>query len=405
MQVNQFKFKDTTATKKIFKLKKRIRAVCGGTSASKTISILIWCIDYAQSTRDQLISVVSESFPHLSGGAMQDFERIMKDRGYWVEKNWVKNPKTVYTFETGSKIEFLSVDTVGKAHGPRRDVLFINECNNLSFLITDQLIVRTRDVIWMDWNPVNEFWFYTELLGKRDDIDFITLTYKDNEALDENTIKEIESRIGRKNWWKVYGLGQLGEVEGKVYTDWQFIDDIPPEARLERRGLDYGYSNDPTAIISVYKWNNSYIWDEVCYQKGLSNRQIADILLNQENPQTIVVPDSAEPKSNDELVAYGINVLPAHKGRGSVSHGIQVVQSQKIFVTNRSVNIKKEYRNYLWEVDKNGKVLNEPEHGFNHAMDAGRYAMETLNIEVGLSPVEKYMLNEAQRKSGINFSR
>jgi phage terminase large subunit len=261
-----FQFKTTTATRKIFSLKKRIRAVAGGTSASKTISILVWCIDYAQSVRGELISVVSESYPHLEKGAMLDFENIMKAHGYWNDERWHKT-KHVYTFETGSKIEFFSADTYGKAHGPRRNILFLNECNNLSYNIVDQLIIRTNKIVWMDWNPSTEFWFYTEMYGQRDDIDFITLTYLDNEAIDEVTRKEIESHKNNKAWWQVYGLGQLGEVESRIYTGWQVIDEIPHEASLERYWLDFGYSNDPTSIGAVYKYNGGFILDEIAYQK------------------------------------------------------------------------------------------------------------------------------------------
>jgi phage terminase large subunit len=308
---------------------------------------------------------------------MLDFENIMRDRGYFDDKRWVKHPKPTYTFEGGSKIEFISVDNVGKAHGPRRDVLFLNECNNLPFNIVDQLIVRTRHLVWLDWNPTTEFWFYTDMQPNRDDIDFITLTYLDNEALDETTRKEIESHKNNKNWWTVYGEGKLGTVEGRIYPNWTIIDEVPPEAKLERRGLDYGYSNDPTAIVDIYKWNNAYIWDEILYQKGMSNKQIADVITNQPDPRVLVIPDSSEPKSNDELVSYGIPVLPANKGQGSVLQGIQYVQRQRIFVTKRSVNIIKEQRNYMWITDKNGKIINEPQDLWNHCMDAGRYAMES----------------------------
>jgi phage terminase large subunit len=376
MEDRVLSIKDTTATKKIFQLKKRIRAVSGGTSASKTISILIWCIDYAQSTRGELISVVSETFPHLSGGAMLDFERIMRDRGYWQESRWVRSPKPTYTFETGTRIEFISVDTVGKAHGPRRDVLFINEANNLSFEIVDQLIVRTRKIVWMDWNPVSEFWFYTEMMGKREDIDFIKLTYKDNEALNAETIKEIESRKHKKGWWKVYGEGELGEAEGRIFTGWEVIDEIPHGARLERHWLDFGYTNDPTAIGDLYYYNGGYILDEQVYQKGLSNKQIADILLNL--GKAITIADSAEPKSIDEIRLHGITIMPAVKGPDSKIHGIQMMQDQKISVTKRSVNLLKEYRNYLWMIDKDGRTLNEPEGIWDHHMDGIRYAMSSL---------------------------
>ena len=370
-------FKDTTATKKIFQLKKRIRAVCGGTSASKTVSILIWLIDYAQSTQGKLVSVVSESFPHLSGGAMLDFERIMKDRGYWNDLRLVKTPRYTYTFETGSKIEFITVDTYGKAHGPRRDVLFMNECNNLPFNIADQLITRTRDIVWLDWNPTNEFWFYTEMQGKRDDIDFITLTYLDNEALDEGTKKEIESRRHRKGWWQVYGLGQLVEVEGKIYKDWQIIDEIPHEARLEGYGLDFGYDPDPAAIVAVYYYNGGYILDEILYQRQVSNPELATMFKNM--PRGLVLADSAEPKSIDEIKSFGISILGAEKGKWSVRYGVKTLQNQRISVTKRSVNLIKEYRNYFQAIDRrtNIQIMGEYD-GECHALDATRYKLCSL---------------------------
>lgn len=374
-----FNFSDTTATRRIFELKKRIRAVCGGTSASKTISILVWCIDYCQTpqNRSKLVSVISESYPHLEKGAMLDFEAIMKDRGYWDSKRW-NQTKHVYTFETGHKMEFYSVDTYGKAHGPRRDVLFVNECNNLPWLIVDQLITRTREIVWLDWNPSAEFWFYTEVKPVRDDVDFITLTYKDNEALDDITIQEIESHKHNKSWWTVYGLGQLGDIESRIYTGWNTnLESVPPEAKLERYGLDFGYSNDETAIVAIYKWNGAYILDEQTYLKGLSNKVIADILSNL--PKALVIADSSEPKSIDEIKSYGINIIGAIKGAGSISQGIQNVQDKVIFVTKRSINIIKEYRNYLWLTDpKTGKIINEPQDFLNHTMDAIRYGMDSF---------------------------
>lgn len=372
---NSFNFEDTTATAKIFELKKRIRAVSGGTSASKTISILVWLIDYCQTDQGgyKLATVVSESFPHLEGGAIEDFQAIMRDRGYWKDKRW-HGTKHTYTFETVNRLQFTSMDKFGKAHGPRRDILFINECNNLAYNIVDQLIVRTREVVWLDWNPTSEFWFYTDMLGLRDDIDFITLTYKDNEALDEATIKEIESHKHLKQWWKVYGLGQLGDLEGKIYTGWNQIDEVPEEARLYKRGLDFGYSGDPAAGGSIYKWNDSYIIDELLHQKGLSNKQLSEVFLA-EDEQCVIVADSAEPKAIQELKDYGLMVVPSLKGADSVNFGIKYVQSQKIFVTRRSLNIWKEYRNYLWMTDKDGKIINKPQPIFDHHMDWIRYAL------------------------------
>jgi phage terminase large subunit len=365
----------TTATKRISQLKKRIRAIAGGTSASKTISILLWLINLAQEDKAKtLTSVVSESMPHIKKGAMRDFKNIMQEHHYWKDANW-NATDSIYTFETGSQIEFFSADNGDKLRGARRDRLFLNEANNIAKDAFDQLEVRTKEFIFLDWNPTNEFWFYTDLKDKRDDVEFITLTYLDNEGLSQEIKQAIEQRKGNKAWWQVYGLGQLGEVEGKIFKDWNIIDEIPHQARLERRGLDFGYSNDPTAIVDIYYYNGGFILDEITYQKGLSNKQIADILLNQE--KVLTVADSAEPKSIDEIASYGLNIIPAEKGQGSINQGIQYVQDLRISVTKRSLNIIKEYRNYLWKTDKDGKILNVPEDLFNHTMDAIRYGFNS----------------------------
>lgn len=369
-------FKITTATKKIRQLKKRIRVVQGGSSASKTVSIVLYSIDLAQrDTKPTLTSIVSESLPHLKRGAMTDFLQIMQQHNYFKEERWNRSDLT-YTFETGSKIEFFSIDQPRKVRGPRRDRLFINEANNTPFESFEQLEIRTKEFVILDYNPTNEFWVHTEVLNKRDDVDFIILTYLDNEALDKSIVDSLEQRKNRKSWWQVYGLGQLGEVENRIFTGWQIIDEIPHEARLERYGLDFGYTNDPTAIVAVYYYNGGYILDEVCFQKGLSNKQIADLLLNQK--RALIVADSAEPKSIDELRGYGLSVIPASKGQGSVMQRIQLVQDQQVSVTKRSVNVIKEYRNYLWETDIDGRQLNEPQHIWSHSMDALSYAMASI---------------------------
>jgi len=387
---NKFNIQDTTATRRIFELKKRIRAVAGGTSASKTISILVWLIDYSQTKqiRPKLSTITSESYPHLEKGAMLDFQMIMKDRGYWDDERWNKTKHT-YTFETGNVMEFSTFDTYSKAHGPRRDVLFGNEINNMPYNIVDQLITRTREIVWLDWNPSQEFWFYTEMLGKRGDIDFITLTYKDNEALDEVTISEIESHKHNKQWWTVYGLGQLGVLEAQIYKNWMLIDEVPQEAKLERRGLDFGYTVDPTVIEDLYSWNGAFIFDELLYMKGVSNRTIADVLLSQLE-KVLVIADSSEPKSIDEIASYGVNIIGAQKGAGSVYQGIQFLQDKKIFVTKRSVKTIKAQRNYIFLTDKvTGKITNDPDdtiHEWSNPMDACRYALDSFRPRVVQKP-------------------
>lgn len=381
-------FVKTTATRKIMAMNKRIRIVQGGSSASKTISILLYLIALAQADKKKtLTSVVSESIPHLKRGAIRDFKNIMMEHNYWKDENWNTTDST-YTFETGSQIEFFSSDNGDKLRGARRDRLFINEANNVPFEAFEQLEIRTKEFVYLDYNPSNEFWVQTEILGNRTDYDFIIITYKDNEALAQSIVDALEQRKNRTSWWQVYGLGQLGEIEGKIYKNWLIVDSIPHEAVLERYGIDFGYTNDPTSIVAIYRYNGGYIVDEIAFQKGLSNRQIADIILNQEN-NALCVADSAEPKSIDELTSYGISIIGADKGRDSIKHGIQVVQQQRISVTKRSVNIIKEYRNYLWSTDKNGKIIEIPEGGFDHSMDAIRYAMTSIFKLSGLSDVFK----------------
>lgn len=372
-------FVETTALTKIKSLEKRLRAICGGTSASKTISILIWLIAYCQLKQNKVVSVVSNTFPHLKRGAIRDFLNIMEDHKYYDDSRWNRSD-FIYTFETGTKLEFFSADQDSKVRGPRRDVLFINEANNVSFEIFTQLDVRTREIVWLDWNPVNEFWWYTEVSPNIPN-DFITLTYKDNEALEPSIVDAIEARRNNKRWWRVYGEGLLGDVESRIYTDWALIDSIPHEARLEGYGLDFGYTNDPTAIVAIYYYNGGYILDEVTYLNGLTNKRIADILLNL--PRALTIADSAEPKSIDEIKSYGVTITGALKGQGSILQGIQYVQGQKISVTKQSLNILKEYRNYLWMEDKDGKIINEPADFLNHAMDAIRYGMSRNFVDDG----------------------
>ena len=237
-------------------------------------------------------------------------------------------------------------------------MLFVNECNNIDFESYHQLAVRTRKFIYLDYNPTSEFWVHTELLNDAD-TDFVILTYKDNEALEESIVKEIEKAKEKAltsqywdNWWKVYGLGQTGQVSGTIYTNWSQIDTIPSEARLIYNGLDFGYSVDPSVAVSIYKYNDSYIVDELFYRKGLSNSEIFNLL---KGSNVLTVCDSAEPKSIAELQSYGLKCTGAEKGKDSVNFGIQLIQQQNLLITKRSVNLIKELRGYVWETDKSGK--------------------------------------------------
>lgn len=368
----------TTAIKKLYKLNKRIKVIRGGTSAGKTFGIIPVLIDKAIKNPNLEISIVSESIPHLRRGALKDFLKIMMMLNRYRDAQFNKSTLK-YNFTNGSYIEFFSTDMPDKLRGARRTDLYINECNNIPFDAYQQLMVRTSDQIWLDYNPTSSFWVDREVLNT-EDVDFITLTYKDNEALPDTIIKEIESAKEKakksnywSNWWKVYGLGQLGSLEGVCIPDWKETQ-LPTEARILCYGMDFGYSNDPTSVVAMYKYNDSYIFDEIIYKKGLLNRDISN-LLKTYDVDDIVYADSAEPKSIAELNHYGHIVYPVKKGRDSINYGLNLINQNKIFITSRSKNLINELRNYVWMSDKQGNVLNKPIDAYNHAIDALRYAI------------------------------
>ena len=372
----------TTAINKILALKKRIKIIQGGTSAGKTFGILPILIDKAARQSGLEISIIAESIPHLRRGALRDFLKIMKWTNRFYDERFNKS-HLKYEFANGSFIEFFSADDSSKLRGARRDILYINECNNVNFEAYNELAIRTKREVYLDFNPANEFWVHTELKDESD-ADFIILTYKDNEGLDEGIVQQIEKNRLKastssywSNWWKVYGLGQLGQLQGAVFTNYKIIDKIPQDARLIGIGLDFGYTNDPSAIIEVYKHNETRILNEVKYQTGMLNSDIAKVL-----PKSIpVYADSAEPKSIADIQRYGITIKGVTKGRDSVNYGIDVMQAQSYLVTSSSTNLIKELRSYCWDTDKTGKRLNKPIDNFNHALDAVRYhEMETLGM-------------------------
>lgn len=368
----------TTAIKKLYKLDNRIKVVCGGTSAGKTFGIIPILIDKAIRNPNLEISIVSESVPHLRRGALKDFLKIMMMLNRYRDVQFNKSILK-YNFTNGSYIEFFSTDQPDKLRGARRTDLYINECNNIPFDAYQQLMVRTSDSIWLDYNPTSSFWVDKEVLNDKD-VDFITLTYKDNEALPDTIVKEIESARDKakastywKNWWRVYGLGQVGSLEGACIPDWKEID-LPLEARLLCYGMDFGYSNDPTSLIAMYKYNDSFIFDEVIYKKGLLNRDISKLIKTYDATE-IIYADSAEPKSIAELNHYGHLVYPVKKGRDSINYGLNLLNQNKIYITSRSKNLINELRNYVWMSDKQGNVLNKPIDAYNHGIDAMRYAI------------------------------
>ncbi len=372
----------TTAIRKIEALKKRIKIIQGGTSAGKTYGILPILITKAATYPKTEISVVAETIPHLRRGALKDFLRIMKDTGRYFDDRFNKSLLR-YEFANGSYIEFFSADDSSKLRGARRDVLYINECNNVTFESYNELAIRTKKAIYLDFNPANEFWVHTELKDEQDS-DFLILTYKDNEALDNSIVQQIEkNRLKAEtsaywsNWWRVYGLGEIGMLEGVIFSNWKTIDILPKEANLIGIGLDFGYTNDPTAIIEIYNYNGTRIINELKYQTGMLNSDIANAL-----PKHVpVYADSSEPKSIEEIKRYGITIKGVTKGKDSINYGIDVMQRNEYLVTSNSTNLIKELRAYCWDTDKQGTRLNKPIDTNNHGIDALRYhEMETLGM-------------------------
>lgn len=348
---------------------KRIKANEGGTGSTKTYSILQVLITKAIFYPNRLISVVSESMPHLKLGAIRDFRAILTEEGIWDERKFNLTDK-IYQFDSGSRIEFFSSDNPGKVHGPRRDILFMNEAINMPYRLYDQLSIRTRDEEYLDWNPTHEFWGHQ--LRQDDDCEWIRSTYLDNPYLPDSIVRQIEKRKETDpNWWRVYGLGLVGKIEGLIYPDFDIVDDFPDMDSFY--GLDFGYSNDPTALIRMGLSGDALYLDELIYETGLTNQDIADRMDMNRNDE--IYADSAEPKSIEEIYRAGYNIRGARKGRDSILNGIDLVKRYHLKVTKRSINLIRELRNYRWLEDRDGNLLNKPADDFNHALDAVRYGM------------------------------
>ena len=371
----------------------------GGTSSSKTYSILEILILIAQyAPKHLIISVVSESMPHLKRGCIRDFMAIMG--GSFEDARWNKTEHT-YTFGNGI-IEFFSADEPSKMRGGRRDILFINEANNIAYESYRELDIRTRLFTFMDWNPVAEFWAHENRLLSAPENVYIHSTYLDAIAvLPAEVVANIESNRGKDpNWWNVYGLGLLGKVEGLVYPQFQQIDALPEKDGFY--GLDFGYSNDPSTLVHCVVDGKDLYCQELFYETGMTNDMIAHRLdeLGIRRHYDEIFADSAEPKSIDEIAAYGFNIKPAPKGPGSVEYGHQKVRQYRHYWTKDSLRCIKEQRNFRYIADKLGKLTDKTTHTFSHGMDARRYAVVGV-----LEPreVEKVVVVDTMQAMGVNM--
>ena len=368
-------FQKTTAIKKILALDKRIKAIQGGTSAGKTFGVLPILINRAIKNPLTEISVVAESVPHLKRGALKDFKKIMNITNRWMPDHWNATDKK-YTFKDGGYIEFFSADDDAKLRGARRDVLYMNECNNMSLHAYTELAARTKGDVYLDWNPTSEFWFHDEIQGD-ENVDFVILTYKDNEACPQSAVEFIEKAKAKSikskywaNWYKVYGLGQVGSLQGSVFENW-ITGEFNPDWLPTIYGQDYGYSNDPTTLIEVAidKKHKKIYAKELLYKTKLTTSEIANINIRHAGAK-LIVGDSAEPRLINEIRAKGCNLVAVKKGKDSIITGIKIMQDYDIVVDPESLNLIKELNNYRW-LDKGNKPCDD----YNHLIDALRYVI------------------------------
>ena len=380
----------TTALRKITglllrgkKAGKRIFMVRGGQGAGKTISFLILIINSCSSNDDREWIILSEELTKMRDSVIKDFLKITKSLGVWHVSRWNKSDLS-FTFPNGSQIKFRSTDKDDAGKGVRVYGVYFNEINKITFEAYNQYASRA-EIVLGDYNPDAPFFVDDEVIP-REDCAFMQLTFKDNEQLNKVEREEIlgyykrgynkDGSIKDNYWankWKVYGLGDVGSLIGAVFSNWEIIDEIPKEARLRNGGLDFGYTNDPTAAIAVYEHQGYIILDEEIYETGLDNRKIADKLKASALKAASIYCDSAEPKSIHDLKGHGIRAIEVDKGSDSIRFGIDLMQRQKYKVTQRSKNLISNFRNYVWEVDRNGKATNKPVDKHNHGIDAIRY--------------------------------
>jgi phage terminase large subunit len=363
----------TTNLHKIRSMRNRIKVVQGGSSSSKSFSILMILIDKAIRNPGREISCVAMTYPHLRRGIIKDFLKIMQGTGRYIDAHWNKSNAT-YTFANGSYIEFWSVEDEAKVRGARRTDLFVNEANTIPQETFDALEIRTSDEIWLDFNPTNRFWAHTDLVGKPD-VDFIKLTYRGNEGLPATIVRALESKrllaatsAYWENWTRVYLDGEIGQLEGAVFNNWTTIDTIPEEAQLISAGLDLGFSTDPTALVAIYRYNDSIILDEIVYERGLLTGTLATRIKTW-NPHETVYADSADPRTIAELRQYGCRIKPVKKPK--IAESIHLMQEYAISVTTHSDNLIKEMTELQWS----DKKANIPMPGGDHAIDAARYGI------------------------------
>ena len=358
---------------------KRFKVHQGGTRSGKTYAICQY-ITYLLTTSQEplVISIIRKTLPALKGSVLRDIITILEQTGIYYLG--IHN-KAANTFEYGKHlIEFLSVDEPQKIRGRKRNIAFLNEGNELTIEDFRQINMRTTEMLIVDFNPSDPIhWIYDDLIP-RDDCDTWITTYKDNKFLSEELVFEIERmKLRDPDYWRVYGEGQKAIFSARqIFNNWNFIPFAEfPEFDIDNDGIigiDFGFSNDPTAIVLGFRKNDNLYFHELLYRKGMTNDEIAEFIKASGYEQVICYADSAEPKSIEEIKRKGLYINGSRKGQGSVNAGISLLKEYDIYISSESKNIEKEYHSYYWTEMKDGTIINKPVDRLNHCMDAMRYA-------------------------------
>ncbi|MGL5913788.1 MAG: PBSX family phage terminase large subunit [Bacteroidales bacterium] len=366
----------------------------GSSRSSKTYNTLIWLIMYCLHHPHTRLSIVRATLPAIKGSVYVDFKEILMRMLIFDEKSLNKSDFT-YQFPNGSWVEFFSTDSEQKLRGRKRDILFVNEANELSFLEWQQLKMRTTRFAIMDYNPSfsDDHWICGVNSDERTH-HFIS-TYKDNPFLEQSIIDEIESlQTKNTSLWQVYGLGLQAVIEGLIFKSYTIIDEIPTLIKRRWGGMDFGFTNDPTAICEVAVQDNNLYIDEKAFQTQMLSSDIIRAIKAQCGKLEIV-SESADPRLIQEIYRAGINIHPVQKFSGSVDAGIAKMLEYNIYITRRSVNVIKEFKNYTYKQDKEGKWLNEPIDCYNHAIDAIRYVVMNKLLGGERKPINKRRIARA----------
>lgn len=361
--------------------KYRVIANQGSTRSTKTYSICQLLALYIPHKYKKSISIVSPSLPHLKRGARRDFLEIVETGGVYSDDRFNMTDQ-IYTYPNGSYVEFFGAEDMGKVRGPGRDILYVNEANLLSFPVYKQLALRTKEIIIIDFNPVDEMSWVYEVADAPGNL-LIHSTYLNNPFLGKEQVQEIEGlRDIDQNMWKVFGLGLRGQSSELIYTHWRQCDQLPGKGEVFY-GMDFGFNN-PSSIVKIEIFDGIAYVDEVLYQTRLTTNDLIDeMMILGIHRSDEIYADSAEPKTIEEIQRAGFNVKPADKSEGSVMQGIRKVKSTPLRVTGRSVNIIKEFKGYKWKTDKDGILVTpeKPVKFMDHAMDAMRYGLFTKLTE------------------------